>query len=98
MENLNISEVVTNSFNKFLCENKVEYPKLTRDLISKWNFEKEIENEYKISNENVLNALPSLSSLNSKPQIIKALLTVQNVIENQLYLSARYNKKKKNKQ
>lgn len=98
MENLNISEVVTNSFNKFLCENKVEYPKLTRDLISKWNFEKEIENEYKISNENTLNALPSLNSLNSnesKPQIIKALLTVQNVIENQLYLSARYNKNKK---
>ena len=89
MNSLDFTSEISSSFEAFMSSNKINT--LTREQLAKWDFPSEILP--KINNAN----LHSLSSLldNQKPMVIQGLFTVQNIIENQMYLAAKYDKQSK---
>ena len=89
MNSLDFTSEISSSFEAFMSSNKINT--LTREQLAKWDFPSEVLP--KINNAN----LHSLSSLldNQKPMVIQGLFTVQNIIENQMYLAAKYDKQSK---
>ncbi len=94
----NIDNVVKKSFDSFIEKNKICYPNLNRNILEKWNFEEYLKEEKIINdfeNEDFIKSLPNIFELNenSKPTLVKALLSIQFISENQLYVCSFYNNK-----
>ena len=94
----NIDNVVKKSFDSFIEKNKICYPNLNRNILEKWNFEENLKEEKIINdfeNEDFIKSLPNIFELNenSKPTLVKALLSIQFISENQLYVCSFYNNK-----
>ena len=89
MNSLDFASEISSSFEAFMTSNKIST--LTREELAKWDFPSEILPKLNQSN------LPSLSSLleTKKPMLIQGLFTVQNIIENQMYLAAKYDQQSK---
>ena len=102
-QNLNIEECITDSFNTFIKENQINYPNLTNNVLQKWNFEEYLEKKSILpldisKNPAIIDSIPDLSTLkideaNNEIKLIKFFGTIQNVNENQLYISAKYDSK-----
>lgn len=102
ISNLNISSFISNSFSDFLSENQITYPHLTNSLMDKFDISSYLEKNKLIffesieSNPALLDLIPNLSqSTISENKLIKFFATVQNACENQLYVSAKYDKSSK---
>ena len=89
MNSLDFASEISSSFEVFMTSNKIST--LTREELAKWDFPAEILPKLNQSN------LPSLSSLleTKKPMLIQGLFTVQNIIENQMYLAAKFDQQSK---
>ena len=89
MNSLDFASEISSSFEAFMTSNKIS--PLTREELAKWDFPSEILPKLNQSN------LPSLSSLleTKKPILIQGLFTVQNIIENQMYLAAKFDHQSK---
>ncbi len=96
--NFDINDIVNKSFDNFIQQNQILYPNLNRKILEEWNFEENLKQMKIINdfeNEDFIKSLPNIFELkeNSKPTLIKALLSIQYISENQLYLCAKYDKK-----
>jgi len=99
-QNINIIECIEKSFSEFLDENQIKYPSLSNKGMEKWNFEEYLakNNIFPVNLENepaLIDVIPNISILNEKKnnnelKLVKFFGTIQNVYENQLYLSAKY--------
>ena len=102
-KNLNIEECITDSFNEFIKENQINYPNLTNSALQKWNLEEYLEKKSILpldisKNPAFIDSIPDLSTIkidetNNEIKLIKFFGTIQNVNENQLYISAKYDSK-----
>ena len=102
-KNLNIEEIITESFNEFIKENQINYPNLTNSALQKWNLEEYLEKKSILpldisKNPSFIDSIPDLSTIkidetNNEIKLIKFFGTIQNVNENQLYISAKYDSK-----
>ena len=98
--NYDIDDIVNKSFDNFIQQNQILYPNLNMKILEKWNFEENLKQLKLINdfqNEDFIKTLPNIFELNenSKPTLIKALLSIQFITENQLYIGANFNKKLK---
>ena len=96
--NYDIDDIVNKSFDNFIQQNQILYPNLNMKILEKWNFEENLKQLKLINdfqNEDFIKTLPNIFELNenSKPTLIKALLSIQFITENQLYIGANFNKK-----
>ena len=99
-QNINISKCIEKSFFEFLDENQIKYPSLSYKEMEKWNFEEYLDknNILPLDLEKepaIINFFPNISILkqnqnNNELRLVKFLGTIQNVFENQLYISAKY--------
>ena len=96
--NYDIDDIVNKSFDNFIQQNQILYPNLNRKILEKWNFEENLKQMKIINdfeNEDFIKSLPNIFELNenSKPILVKALLSIQYISENQLFICAKYNQK-----
>lgn len=93
--------LVKSSFENFLTTaNSTEENKLTREKFLQWNFIKDLEDRMGIQlldNKDLLKRVPFLTELidsktNINGRLVKFNCMIQNVLENQLYLAAGYQK------
>ena len=104
-QNINIEECITNSFTEFINENQITYPNLSNKVLQQWNFEEYLEKQSilpldLVKNPAIIDSIPDLSSIkmnesNNELKLIKFFGTIQNIHENQLYISAKYDSKNK---
>ena len=101
-QNINIVECVENSFEEFLKENQICDLCLTNKILEKWNFEDYLEKKnilpLNLDKESALiSSIPNLKPKpnNSELKLVKFLGMIQNVYENQLYISAKFDGKNK---
>ena len=104
-KNINIEECITNSFTEFINENQITYPNLSNKALQQWNFEEYLEKQSILpldlaKNPAIIDSIPDLSSIkinesNNELKLIKFFGTIQNIHENQLYISAKYDSKNK---
>ncbi len=104
-QNINIEECITNSFTEFINENQITYPNLSNKALQQWNFEEYLEKQSILpldlaKNPAIIDSIPDLSSIkinesNNELKLIKFFGTIQNIHENQLYISAKYDSKNK---
>ena len=93
-----INDIVNKSFDNFIQQNQIIYPNLNRKILEQWNFEENLKQMKLINdfeNEDFIKSLPNIFELNenSKPTLVKALLSIQYISENQLFICAKYNQK-----
>lgn len=108
----NPSEVVHESFNYFLTQKNIDQNNcvLNSDIFNEWNFLKDLEERSKVdlSSEIFLNTIPYLGEYylkenkNNIPKLkngalVKFNCMVQNIFENQLYMSAGFDSTQNNK-
>lgn len=86
------SNFIINSFNDYISKRNIVYPKLTNEIISSWDFEKQIDSLSSFDFE-FFNSIPNISELSkgNQPMMVKLFCSIQNVSENQMYLQAKYN-------
>jgi len=104
-QHINIEECITNSFTEFINENQITYPNLSNKALQQWNFEEYLEKQSILpldlaKNPAIIDSIPDLSSIkinesNNELKLIKFFGTIQNIHENQLYISAKYDSKNK---
>ena len=102
---INIEDCISKSFNEFIDENQIKYPNLSNKLLEKWNFEEYLEKNNIFpsdlsKNSAIIDSIPDLSTINmndsnTELKLIKFFGTIQNIHENQLYISAKYDSKNK---
>ena len=100
-QNLNIEECINKSFTEFMNENNIKFPNLTNKTLQNWNFEDFLEKNNILpldlsQNSAIIDSIPDISTIqkdntNQDIKLIKFFGTIQNVKENQLYISAKYN-------
>ena len=100
-QNLNIEECINKSFTEFMNENNIKFPNLTNKTLQDWNFEDFLEKNNILpldlsQNSAIIDSIPDISTIqkdntNQDIKLIKFFGTIQNVKENQLYISAKYN-------
>ena len=95
-QNINIIEYIENSFYEFLEENQIKYPFLSNQFMEKWNFEEYLDKKSILPSELekcpfLIDLIPNLEISKIKElKLVKLFGTIQNVFENQLYISAKY--------
>lgn len=101
-QNINIIENIEKSFSEFLIDKQIQYPNLSNKILEEWDFEKYLDknNILPLNLENfpaLIDSIPNLSKTNQSDKnqlkLIKFFGTIQNVFENQLYISAKYDSK-----
>jgi predicted HNH restriction endonuclease len=101
---INLIENIEKSFSEFLFEKQIEYPNLSNKKLEEWDFENYLDKN-KILPLNLekfpalIDSIPNLSNVkesdNHQLKLIKFYGTIQNVFENQLYISAKYDSNNK---
>ena len=104
-QNIKIEECIKNSFNEFITENQITYPTLSNQILQNWNFEKYLEKNNILpldlaDKSAIIDSISDLSNIHSNEankelRLIKYFGTIQNIHENQLYISAKYDSKNK---
>ena len=104
-QNIKIEECINNSFNEFITENQITYPTLSNQILQNWNFEKYLEKNNILpldlaDKSAIIDSISDLSNIHSNEatkelRLIKYFGTIQNIHENQLYISAKYDSKNK---
>lgn len=99
-QNIKIEECINNSFKEFINENHIKYPNLSNKLLEKWNFEEYLDKNNILpldlsKSPALIDLIPDISSIkpnenNNELKLIKFFGTIQNIHENQLYISAKY--------
>ena len=103
-QNINIIENIEKSFSEFLIDKQIQYPNLSNKKLEEWDFEKYLDknNILPLNLEKfpaLIDSIPNLSNVkennDNQLKLIKFFGTIQNVFENQLYISAKYDLKNK---
>ena len=95
-QNINIIECIENSFSEFLENNQIKYPFLSNKNMEKWNFEEYLDKKnifpLDLKQEAALiDLVPNIDISNDKElKLVKFFGTIQNIFENQIYTSAKY--------
>ena len=107
-QNINIEELVQKSFNEFLEENQIKYPYLSNKLMKKWNFEEYLSKNNILpldleKEPTLIDLIPNISynksnnnNNNDELRLVKFFGTIQNILENQIYINAKYDINNKN--
>lgn len=105
IQNINVSKCIEKSFSEFLDENQIKYPSLSYKEMEKWHFEEYLDKNNILpldlkKEPTIIDFFPNISILkhnqnNNELRLVKFLGTIQNVFENQLYISAKYDLKDK---
>ena len=100
-QNMNIIECIENSFSEFIEENQIKYPLLSNKNMGNWNFEKYLDKKNILpldleKDPALIDLIPNiLASNNNEFKLVKFFGTIQNVFENQIYISAKYDSNNK---
>ena len=103
-QNINIIECIEKSFSDFLNDNQIQYPNLSNKKLEEWKFEEYLEKNKILPMDlekapALIESIPNISNINQNNnkelKLVKFFGTIQNVFENQLYISAKYDSKNK---
>ena len=103
-QNINIIECIEKSFSDFLNDNQIQYPNLSNKKLEEWKFEEYLEKNKILpmdleKDPALIESIPNISNINQNNnkelKLVKFFGTIQNVFENQLYISAKYDSKNK---
>ena len=95
-QNINIIECIEKSFSEFLENNQIKYPFLSNKNMEKWNFEEYLDKKNILpldlkKEPALIDLVPNIEISNNKElKLVKFYGTIQNVFENQIYTSAKY--------
>ena len=99
-QNVNIIECIEKSFSVFLEENQISFPFLSHEKLDKWDFQEYLNKNNILPLDlekapNLIELIPNISRSilkenNEQLKLVKFFGTIQNIFENQLYISAKY--------